>query len=127
MNVSPFRVTPEDLAGLDRKTQVALQPLLEALNVTLGQLVQAAAGLQAFDVFVLKFTSSGAGTAYVDLTPRTVTSRPYSVVVDQIRRSDETQMTSPWSMSWSFISTGVRCLFTGLDASAQYALTVTLK
>lgn len=41
INVTPFRVTSEDLAGLDRKTQEGIQPLLDALNVTLRQVVQA--------------------------------------------------------------------------------------
>lgn len=42
IQVAPFRVTPEDLADLDAKTRDGIQPLLDALNVTLQQLTQAA-------------------------------------------------------------------------------------
>jgi hypothetical protein len=80
-NVAPFRVTQEDLAGLDRKTQAALQPLLEALNVTLGQIVseleaQSSDQLVSFnlttgavvaDSFPLVFKTTVAKPVFVDM------------------------------------------------------------
>ncbi len=52
--VSPFRITDEDLSELDSKTRSGLQPLLDALNITLQQLVAAAA--QAPSVSVMPVT-----------------------------------------------------------------------
>lgn len=124
--IAPYRVTDEDIQGLDAKTREALAPLLDALNVTLNQLVNAANAVKQEARYEVTFTSSATGTAYVDFAPK-LTQKITAVQVDQLRRVDETPMTSAWSPSWIVVTGGVRVLFVGLDSDAQYSLGVTIK
>ncbi len=41
---SPYRITDEDLAGADGKTRTALAPVLDALNVTINDVVSILTG-----------------------------------------------------------------------------------
>lgn len=75
-NVAPFHLTPEDLAGLDRKTMAALQPLIEALNVTLGQTVAALAAVS-------------------DAAPVPLTLRTGSIVADSFPLQFRTPVAKP--------------------------------
>lgn len=127
MNVTPFKFTADDLGALDKKTRTGLQPLLEALNVTMQELVAALASLGNGVTNSGTFTSGAAGTAYVDITPSPrLAGRPSFVTLGWFARSDETAMTTPYSFSTSIAGDGgtVRLLFAGLDASAKYVFTV---
>ena len=124
--ISPFRLTPDDLPGLDKKTREGLQPLLDALHITIQQLVQEAAAAPTTKELSSTFQSSATGTAFVDFNPAPLT-RVRSLVVDQIRRSDSAPMTTAYAMTWEPQASGVmRALFVGLDANANYYLAVTL-
>lgn len=124
--IDPFRITEEDLSSLDAKTVEGLAPLLDALNTTLQQLVATANAVPQVATYDVEFTSGPAGTAYVDFSPK-FSQRARSVVVDQIRRTDEAPMTAVYSQSWTFIAAGVRMLFAGLDNDTQYQLAVTIR
>lgn len=126
MMVSPYRVTPEDLVDLDSKTRNALVPLLEALNVTLPQLVQAVALAGNTQTMSGTFAAEAGGSAYVDVTPKQVV-RPYSVVLDFIRRTDSQPMATAHAFSWLPTPAGVRLLFIGLDPGRGYSFGVTFK
>lgn len=125
--ISPYRVTPDDLPDLDGKTRDALAPLLDSLNITLAQLVQALAAQPSETPLSSTFTSGASGTAYVDLRP-TFPRTPRSLVVDQLRLSDDTPVLTVWSFTWTVTQSGiVRALFVGLAAEAKYNLAVTIK
>jgi len=124
--VSPYRVTLEDLEGLDKKTAEALAPLIDALNQTIQQLVDAAQTAPSSQTVSTFFNTDSSGNAYVDVTPKLVT-KAWDVSVNQIRRKDSQAMTSVYSMSWDWASENVRMLFVGLDVDSAYSLTVTLR
>lgn len=128
MSVTPYHLTPEDLFELDTKTREALTPLLNALNVTIPQLVAAQDAAPRFKELSSTFTSGATGSAYVDLNPAPL-RKVRSLVVDQIRRSDGEDMASGWSPpSWTMTASGVvRALFVGLENNTAYYLAVTLK
>ena len=124
--ISPYRIVAEDLEGLDKKTREGLAPLLDALNQTIQQLVASSQSSPASQTVSTLFNTDGTGNAYVDVTPKLAT-KAYSAEVNQMRRQDSTPITSVWSWSWDWASENVRLLFIGLDMSAQYSLTVTLR
>ena len=124
MTVPPYRVTSEDLSELDKKTRTGLQPLLDALNVTVQQLVQAANTQPGERIAGATFTSDSTGEASVDINPLPVTE-PTEVRVAQLYRVDLTPISSVWAFSWTRVASGnVRVLFVGLDVDAQYTLRV---
>lgn len=124
--ISPYRLTVEDLPDLDSKTRNALQPLLDALNTTLPQLVDAVSAQPPTKTVTSRFESTAAGSAYVDYVTAPV-ARATSVSVDHIQRVDGVDMAAPYSMTWQLTAAGVRLLFVDLDVSSQFELTVTIK
>lgn len=128
--VSPFRVAVEDLDGLEPKVRNALLPLIENLNVTLGQVVQAIAsipaqGVVAFtlelgptvaDSFPLRFKNPIARRpTYVAMTLRPKNpdhSMTTAFVCQGFNLTDEGLISVPW--------------ITGLVASNVYELTFTV-
>jgi hypothetical protein len=124
--VSPFRVTPEDLQTLKPDVLEGLAPLLDALNVTLPQLVAAVQGLPRTESLAATFIAESTATAYVQLST-TLTTRLESIQVDHIRRVDGAPMALPYSMTWTVLDKGPRLLFAGLDPFAKYSIGVTLR
>lgn len=126
MSVTPYRVTPEDLIALDSKTREALTPLLDALNITIPQLVGAQDVTPRFKELESTFTS-GAGVADVDFNPAPL-RKVRSLVVDQLRRSDGARITTAWAYDWLPLPSGVvRAHFVGLATNTAYFLAVTIK
>lgn len=124
--VAPFRLTPEDLPDLDKKTREGLVPLLEALNSTLQQLVATANGTAQSKTITSTFTSGPLGTAYVDIAPSPI-AKPFSAELNQIYRTDLEPMTTPFSLSWQMTATVARLLFAGLANNTEHRVTVTLR
>ena len=124
--VYPFKVTPDDLQALDGKTRDGIQPLIDALNTTLQQVVQALQQQPTTATTTSTFVVEDTGTVYVDIAPKLQT-QPYSVVVDQLVRSDGEAQTATWSWTWTNLANGVRLLFIGLEPATKYSLTVTVK
>ena len=123
--LSPFRITPEDLPDLDQKTLAGIQPLLDALNVSVQQLVYAAQAQQSSVTTSGTLSTDGAGDATVTIKPQT-TSKPFSVQVDQIRLVESTEdLSAVYSFSWQLIGDGIRGVFHGLAADTKYAFTIT--
>jgi hypothetical protein len=125
--ITPFKVTPDDLPDLDKKTRDGLAPLLDALNVSIQQLVNAQ-GLRASEQVVKSnFNSDSGGSAYVDIKP-TLPQPVTSVSLGWFQRDDRQPMTSVYSFSTTALDSGlVRLYFVGLDVSSKYNFTVTLK
>lgn len=124
-HVSPFRLSPDDLPDLDNRTRNGLLPLLDALNITLQQLVQQAQVIPDSDTRSFPFTTDATGMATIDITPR-ISTRAMSVVVNQLFLEDETPITFPYSMTWIHITAGVQLLIVGLGVSTKYQLRVTI-
>lgn len=123
--VSPFRVTPDDLPGLDGKTADALTPLLDALNVTVQQLVNAVAQIPVTIVRDTTFTSSASGTASVDFAPPS--TKPMDVRVRSLNLANGDDIAAVYSWTWKYTGTVVRLLFVGLGASKEHKLSVALE
>lgn len=125
--VPPFRVTPEDLADLEKSTRNGLEPLLQALNDTIGQLVPTVnatpleeicdvtlkTGLVVADSFPLKFATS--------------VSQPKVVVLGNCLPKDPGHsLTTPFALQgFRVIGTGVVSIqsITGMLPSNTYSLT----
>lgn len=124
--VSPYRVVVEDLPDLDKKTRLGLQPLLDALNIVLGQVVSGFASIRPEWHTEGLLTTDENGAAYVDVTP-VLPSKPSSVEVNYLRRTDSSDIAAPYGMTWGLIASGPRLLFVGLDVFTQYNFRVTVK
>lgn len=121
--VSPYRLTVEDLPELDNKTREGLQPLLNALNVTLGQVVQALQVQPSGRLFDLDVTADDVGGVEVALTM----PRPTSVTVEQLRRFDGQSISTAYGMSWIAIAEGIRVTLVGLMPDVRYIIRLGLK
>jgi hypothetical protein len=126
MNVSPFRLTQDDLSGLDRKTRDGLQPLLDALNITLAQLVQAANLTAPVGATAGTVVSDASGAASLIVKP-TVPQKPSSVSLAQLRLADGGDIADVFSMSWLAIGANVRIVFQGLQPATKYAFVLSIQ
>lgn len=98
-SVSPFRLTGEDLPDLDKKTRDGLQPLFDALNVTMGQLVPSYNATPTEDV---RDVSLSIGAAVADSFPlkfTTAIAQPRVVVLANVRpKATGHLLTTPFVM-----------------------------
>lgn len=130
MTVASYRVTPDDLPDLDRATQDGLQPLLDALNVTLPQLVRytEAAGEQYIN---LKLVVEATVAASFPLVFKQALPTVRSVFLANIRPADVNHdLTTPFVLQgWSLTDQGLVSVpwITGLLASNSYDLTFLVK
>jgi len=124
-NVAPFRVTPEDLAGLDRKTMAALQPLLEALNITLGQTVAALAAVSNAAVVSVTLRTGAAVADSFPLEFRTPVARPVWVgMACTPRNINESNATARVQQGFRLTDAGLVSIpfVTGLAVNSTYDL-----
>lgn len=129
-NIAPFRVTPEDLPDLDKKTAQGLTPLLAALNVTMQQLVAAFA--RSSEQYVPVSLQVGAVVAdSFPLVFRHALPRVSSVELINVQPIDVNHvLTAPWVMQgWTLTDGGLVSVpyVTGLLASNSYNLTFLVK
>lgn len=126
MNVAPFRLTPEDLEGLDRKVQAGLQPLLEALNVTLGQAVQAFSLIGGDELVSVNLVTEGSVADSFPLQFRTAVAQPrFVAMVCNPKDPDHSQATPRVMQGFQLTDTGLVSIpfITGLLPSNTYSLT----
>lgn len=121
--ISAYRVTPEDLPDLDRKTRWGLRPLLDKLNTVLQPLVSAANTPSDVVTTLTSFTTTALGAAYVELS-NPITSRPRCVLVAELQRLDALPIDSVYGFWWTRTPTGIRGLFVGLNATTTYLYTL---
>lgn len=126
MSIPPYRVTPEDLPELDKKTREGLRPLLDALNITVQQLV-AADSAKFFD---LQTSTLVVGAAVADSFPyrfkHALGRRPIFIGMTLRPRDEDHVLTDPWVMQgWSLTEEGLVSVpwITGLLPSNSYDLT----
>lgn len=125
-SILPFRVLPEHLSGLDGKTREGLAPLLEALNVTLQQLVAAAANTTpGITAITSSFSTDENGSAYVDM--KFAAGRPAAVSLDALRRRDLEPIATVFSWTWQMAGELVRVLFVGLDTVTTFDFTLSMR
>ncbi len=80
-SVPTYRISNEDLPDLDKKNKEALQPLIDNLNNTLGQVVPAVNAIVAIDKRDITFTTK---TSLADTFPivfNTVITAPFAVFI----------------------------------------------
>lgn len=99
-DVSPFKLTPDDLDGIDRKTRDGLGPLLDALNVTMQQLVQAVNSAQSSRfVPVVLVTDAVVDDSFPIVFKHGLASRPSDVSLANILPKDPDHvLTTPFVM-----------------------------
>lgn len=68
VQITPFRVTADDLPDLDAKVRAGIENLLDALNITLPQLVQAAQLAPEDNVVELNFVTGATVAGSFPLT-----------------------------------------------------------
>lgn len=125
--VQPFHVTPEDLEALDPKTLEALTPLLDSLNVTLGQMTQALALTSAPGFVEVKLAVGPTVADSFPLKFRNPLDRKPMWVGMNIRPKDPDHvLTTPFVMQgFNITDAGLISVpwITGVLASNSYALT----
>lgn len=86
--IAPLRITPEDLADLDKKTREGLQPLLDALNVFTKQTVAAMVTVPQMQLVDLTVTTGAVVADSFPILFRSVIARPRGVFLANIRPRD---------------------------------------
>lgn len=130
MNITPFRVTSEDLAGLDRKTQAGLQPLLEALNVTLSQAVAALAAQPVEQLVSVTLRTGTTVAASFPLVFKTAVVKPSWVdMVCNPKSPDHAHTNARVMQGFQLTDAGLVSIpfITGLLSDSTYQLTFLVK
>lgn len=125
--ISPYRVTPEDLADLDKAIRAGLQPLLDALNITLPQLVQAAQTVTEQYVPVTLAVGGAVADSFPLVFRHTLSRRPRAVLLANCIPRDTTHShTTPRVIQgWSLTDLGLISIpwITGLLIDQTYDFT----
>lgn len=129
--VSPYRLTPEDLAGLDSKTRSNLSPLLDALNTTLPQLVAASQAVSEQYVDVPLVVGATVAASFPLLFRAAAIARPLAVLLANLRPRDVNHvLTAPFVVQgWSLTDNGLVSVpwITGLLVNNTYDVTFLVK
>jgi hypothetical protein len=129
-NTSAFYITAEDLPDLDKKTKVALQPLLDALNRTLGSLVPQANEVPEREYKTLNVAVNSLSSTFPIIFKSSVVS-PKSVILSNIRPiSPGHDLSIPFVVQgWTITSKGLISItsITGLLPNEAYSLTFTIE
>ncbi len=126
-SVAPFRVTPEDLPDLDKKTRNGLQPLLDSLNVTLNQLVPAINSTAAEPKNAAgSCITDENGSVYIMARP-TTSYPPKAVYLDQLALPNGGDISTVFGFTWQLTQNYVRVLLVGLLPSTTYRYTLSMK
>lgn len=120
MTVPPYRVTGDDLPDADKKTQRALEPLLESLNRVIGSLVGAVNSFFQPKLKEASFTTDAYGGSFVDLKLGAPATELWLTAI----ASGGNIVTTGYAFSWIAQPQGVRLLFVGLSASATFQFKV---
>lgn len=124
--VSPYRLTAEDLPDLDSKTRRGVGPLLDALNVTLPQLVAAVAESSPY-VDVTLAVGATVADSFPLLFRHSLQTRPRFVALANVRpRDPDHALTTPFvSQGFGLTDNGLVSVqwVTGVIANNTYDLT----
>ena len=122
--IAPFKVTSEDLSGLDKKTLEGIQPLLDALNVFTNQVVSSQNAQSGDDVVQVTFNTD---TDSFPIVFKTTVPQPRVVVLGNIRPKDQDHtLADPFVMQgFAITDAGLVSIpfITGILAANEYALT----
>lgn len=129
--VSPYRLTQEDLPDLKSDLRNGLSPLLDALNITLPQLVQAVQAVGEQYVPVTLVVGALIAEKFPLLFRHQLEARPRGVFLANIapRNSDHIK-TAPFVLQgWTLTDNGLVSVpwITNLLASNTYDLTFLVK
>lgn len=125
-SITPFRITPEDLADLKAETREGLMPLLDALNVTLQELVAAAAATPTEEVVSVYLQTDTAVSTSFPLVFKTSVPRPTWVGMVCVPKDQNHSLTTPFVMQgFQLTDAGLVSVpwITGLLAFNGYNLT----
>jgi hypothetical protein len=124
--VSPYRVTPEDLATLKPDVLEGLAPLLDALNVTLPQLVQASQAIGTVYVPASLTVGLVVADSFPFIFKNPLDFQPREVRLANITPKDgDHVLTAPFVMQgWGLTDQNLVSVpwITGLLASNSYSL-----
>lgn len=96
--ITPFKISAEDLRGLDSKTRAALQPLLDALNVSFQQTVAAISAAPDDELVTVTLVTQDTVAASFPLRFKTSISQPRFVALAVQPRSPNHVLTTPFVM-----------------------------
>lgn len=129
-NVTTYRLTQDDLDDLDKKTKDGLEPLISALNLTLGQLVPVVNNEPDTEQRTITFQTQGTITDTFPLLIKTGITNPSSVIIGNFTAADRSHdytvpsvvngfyLTSSGSIAIRYIS--------GLSANSSYTVTLNI-
>jgi hypothetical protein len=131
MVVSPYRITPDDLPGLKSDVRNGLFPLLDALNITIPQLVQGMGSVGEDYVPVVLTTGAAVADSFPLVFRHPLGVRPRGVFLANILpRDPDHLLTTPFVMQ-GFGLTANNLIsvpwITGVLASNTYDLTFLIK
>lgn len=96
--VTPLKITAEDLQGLDNKTQQGLQPLLDALNVSFQQVVAAVAAVPQEELVKVTLATQDTVAASFPLRFKTTVAQPRFVAMAIQPRDPNHVLTDPFAL-----------------------------
>lgn len=123
--IPSYRITKEDLKDLDKKTYDGLEPLIEALNNTLGQIVALLNSAPTTDIRQVTFTTK---TGLIDSFPlvfNTTVTKPRAVLIGQVIAPSGTDVSVGISPIWNQLANGniSVSLISGLVPETRYQIT----
>ena len=131
MSATPFHIVQEDLEGLDSKTKAGLEPLLNALNVTLSDLVSASGGVPEQWITQTLKTDATVADSFPIVFKNPLGTKPRGVFLANIKPKDEDHsLTTPFVLNnWTLTDAGLISVswVTGILALNTYTLTFLIK
>lgn len=119
---APKRLVVEDFPAEQRSW---MPKLLDPLNVFMGEVAQAfTKGIVLSDNFrgvIIEFSVVANQTYPLNFNLSSLKSRPNAVFIGSIAATDETSLSSPFSVVWSYDNGNLSYYFLGLDAAKQYS------
>jgi hypothetical protein len=123
--ISPFKVTADDLEGLDKKTRDGIQPLLDALNASFNQVVAAQQAVANDEIVQQTLTIDAVVADAFPFVFKTTVSQPRFVSMVCNPRDPDHVLTTPFVMQgFSITDQGLISIpaITGLLPANEYAL-----
>ncbi len=131
MSVAPYRVTPEDLSELDAKTLEGISPLVDALNITVPQLVQAADAAPVEQWVDITLATGATVADSFPLVFKCLLAKPRGLFLANIRPKDPDHIkTTPFVVQgFALTDAGLMSVpwITGLLADNTYFLTLLVR
>lgn len=123
---TPYRVTDEDLAELKSDVREGMQPLLGALNVTLGDLVRITGAAPSDEIRQVSLVTQTDVADAFPLTFTTSVKKPRFVSMNCVPEDEAHSLATPFVMQgFAMTEAGLISIpaITGLLPDNEYALT----